>query len=140
MIREYSSADIEEIIELWATAAVKTYNSISDAMIKSISADLRESYLPKAKTWVYVNNGKIAGFISLFEKTVGGIVVHPDYQGVGIGKSLVEYAKQEKGSIYLDVLKENTKTFKFYEKCGFMPTKDSICPITGAETITVVAQ
>jgi putative acetyltransferase len=139
MIRKYVSDDIDAIIHIWATAAIETYNAISEPLIQSISRDLQEKFLPASETWVAEHEEKIVGFIALLDKIVGGLVVHPEYQGIGVGKSLVEHVKAEKGSISLDILKENTKTFKFYKKCGFMSTKESICPITGAETVTVVA-
>ncbi len=139
MIRKYKSTDADDVIEIWANAAKETYTSISDIMIESICEDLRNIYLPFSEIWVAQHNNKIVGFIALHKKIVGGLVVHPEYQGTGIGKSLVEYAKSRKGSISLDILRENTRAVKFYEKCGFTPTKHSICPVTGAETVTVIA-
>ncbi|MBB3112035.1 ribosomal protein S18 acetylase RimI-like enzyme [Paenibacillus phyllosphaerae] len=53
------------------------------------------------------------------------IGVHPDYQGFGVGRKLIEAAKayaaeQGKHKLSLRVMATNTKAIAFYQSCGFI--------------------
>jgi RimJ/RimL family protein N-acetyltransferase len=54
-----------------------------------------------------------------------GVNVHPEYQGIGIGKILVQHliawAKESEQieKIYLNVFDTNAKAIQLYEHCGF---------------------
>ncbi|MEZ5039957.1 MAG: GNAT family N-acetyltransferase [Saprospiraceae bacterium] len=47
------------------------------------------------------------------------LVVHPDYQGQGIGGKIVETFKQQYGDFHQQVLVADGRSIAFYEKCGF---------------------
>ncbi len=139
MIRKYEDSDLISVINIWHQTAEAAYSFMSGDMINSIREDIKTKYMPNSQSWVALRDGKVVGFIALLENTVGGLFVSPQYQGQGIGKSLVEHVKSANGSISLDVLKQSTKALNFYKKCGFTPTKDGVCPVTGGQTVTVVS-
>lgn len=139
MIRDYTPADLEPVVSVWFTVAKAAYHFLSDDVIQSIRNDIEHKYLPSpaAHTWVCEQDKELVGFITLIDNVVGGLFVLPDYQHIGIGKALIEHAKVTRKTISLDVLKESTKVLRFYERCGFIPTKQGICPITSLPTVTM---
>ena len=47
------------------------------------------------------------------------LLVRPDYQGMGIGKELVEAIKEKyKTYLYIILIAEEKKSVEFYKKCG----------------------
>ncbi len=47
------------------------------------------------------------------------LLVHPDYQGMGIGKMIMEKFAQTYSRFHQQILVSDGKTIGFYEKCGF---------------------
>jgi len=48
------------------------------------------------------------------------LLVHPDYQGQGIGRKLVEMLKQRYEGFHMHMLVAEHEAIAFYEKCGFV--------------------
>ena len=47
------------------------------------------------------------------------LLVHPDYQGQGIGKRIMEILKKRYEAMHMHMLVADREAIKFYEKCGF---------------------
>ena len=50
------------------------------------------------------------------------LLVHPEYQGKGIGQHLMEILTQRYKEFHMQMLVANCKAIAFYEKCGFSRT------------------
>ena len=98
---------------------------------------LINTYILIAKTWVAEEDGTVVGFISLLENLVGGLFVSPKSQGKGYGTQLIEYARSIKGSLLVEVYKENFNARKFYEKCGFVLMRARLDENTGFPLLTM---
>jgi GNAT superfamily N-acetyltransferase len=48
------------------------------------------------------------------------LLVHPDYQGQGIGKKIMEVLKKHYEGMHMQMLVADGKAIAFYEKCGFV--------------------
>jgi N-acetylglutamate synthase-like GNAT family acetyltransferase len=75
--------------------------------------------------YVAEDGGKIVGVASLEEDNVKTVFVDPDYQGMGIGKQLIEKVEslaRERGVRLLHV-GSTTYAEPFYRKCGFSTVK-----------------
>lgn len=73
--------------------------------------------------WVAEQNGEICGFIALWKETnfVHHLFVHPKYQNKGIGKQLIDKAKEVLQSpLTLKVEIANIKALQFYTKDGWV--------------------
>lgn len=68
---------------------------------------------------------------------VGGLFVSPKSQGKGYGTQLIEYTRSIKGSLLVEVYKENLKGRKFYEKCGFVLIGERLDENTGFPLLTM---
>ncbi|MBE9077810.1 GNAT family N-acetyltransferase [Romeria aff. gracilis LEGE 07310] len=47
------------------------------------------------------------------------LLVHPDFQGQGIGKRIMEILKQRYEGLHMQMLVAEGDAIAFYEKCGF---------------------
>jgi putative acetyltransferase len=137
VIRPYKNQDEEAVIEVWYLASLIAHDFVPASFWETEKQDIRDKYLPMAQTWVYEENDKVIGFMSLLENHIGGLFVHPDYQGQGIGSQLIDHAKRLHPVLSLDVFKQNTKSRRFYEKCGFKVTAENIHEATGCDNLTM---
>ncbi len=76
------------------------------------------------------DNKKLVGMICAMDDGIMNayihyLLVHPKYQGSGIGKNLVKKAKEKYKNFLRIVLVAYNKEIAFYEKCGFKKSDDS---------------
>jgi putative acetyltransferase len=119
MIREYVDKDCEGVIEAWHAASLVATPFLSDKFMSEERGNIRTNWLPLAETWVSEVDDTVAGFISLIGNEVGAIFVHPDYQGRGIGRELMDHAVSLRDELFLDVFEENNIGRRFYDRYGF---------------------
>lgn len=119
VIRKYAPPDCERIIEIWFAATVIATQFLSDDFLAQESESIRSTWLPKAETWVFEHDGNVVGFVSLIGDEVGAIFVHPDSQGSGIGRELMDHAANLRGQLFLDVFEDNAVGRRFYDRYGF---------------------
>jgi len=94
-----------------------------------------QELLKSSQDMVYVAemNGRVIGWLHIFYAhrlasdnyfEIGGLVVSPDARGQGIGRDLVQYARDEHGCKFRVRCNElRMETHKFYEAIGFSCSK-----------------
>ena len=120
MIRKYRNTDLDELLDAWYSASKIAHHFLNEAFFKLERENIASVYLPIAETWVYELKGKVVGFISLIDNEVGGLFVHADFHGRGIGHKLMDHALNLKSLLVLDVFKDNPIGRNFYKKYGFV--------------------
>ena len=127
MIRTFSENDLFSVMQIWLDTNVKAHcfipsNYLTDnfAMVKDI--------LPQAEIYVSEddNTNQIDGFIGLTNNYVEGIFVSEAIQSKGIGKLLLNYAKDIKFSLRLSVYQKNTRAIAFYQREQFVICSERI--------------
>lgn len=132
MIRLYSGDDETAVMDIWYRAAVSGHPFIDVSYWDKNSGAVRDVYLPSSHTFVFEDEGRIAGFISLIEeKFIGALFVDPDFQRRGIGRALLTYARDGRKTLFLNVYAENTNAVNFYLKNGFKVTEERTDTETG---------
>jgi ribosomal protein S18 acetylase RimI-like enzyme len=125
-IREYSSSDLSQVRELILNAENFGQPFLENEMVNI----KKNTSLGLGRVFVAVSNDKVVGYISLgrrvFALMIDSIIVGSHYQRNGVGRKLVEKAKDYAKSQGLKVLRTDTGTFmdyaiKFYLACGFEP-------------------
>ena len=140
-------SDLEEITKLYDTACDYLESSTNypgwKKHIYPTKEDARKG-IEEESLFVVRCNGRISGSMILNHEPEHGydqctwhtpdqyeqiyvvrtLVVHPDDRNKGIGRILMEFAKEEAKlqgmhSIRLDVYKENTPAIRLYESCGY---------------------
>ncbi|MGF1826356.1 N-acetyltransferase [Vibrio splendidus] len=137
MIREYSVADTEAVLNIWLTASIKAHNFIAPEFWESQVGNMRDIYLPASQTYVFQVDGEVRGFYSLYEGILAAIFVSTEYQGSGIGKQLIHHAKLECPNLSLNVYKENQATIQFYLSQGFSIVSEQVDEHTGYQEYTM---
>lgn len=131
MIREFQPSDRDPVVEIWLEASIKAHDFVDAGYWKSKVKDMKEVYLPSGETYVYEEGGKVRGFFSLYNDTLAAMFVSPDSQGKGIGRKLMQKARDCRDNLNLTVYKQNSKSIEFYKKCGFEIEKKQIDTHTG---------
>lgn len=131
MIRPYKPEDTDPLIDVWYAASLVAHPFLSAEVMAQEKLNIRNNYLPKIETWILEEDSRLCGFLSLIENEVGAIFVHPAHQGKGFGKALMDKAVALRGSLFLDVFKENSIGRAFYDRYGFRTAREHIHEQTG---------
>ena len=73
----------------------------------------------------------IQGFVGLNDEYIEGIFVSDEMQSCGIGKLLLDYIKDKKVSLRLNVYQKNARAISFYQREGFIIQCEDLDEDTG---------
>lgn len=127
MIRKFRKSDLNIIMQIWLDTNIKAHNFIPNeywtdnyAMVKDI--------LPQAEIYLYEDDdsNQIDGFIGLTDNYIEGIFVREAVWSRGIGKQLLNYAKEIKSTMSLSVYQKNTRAIIFYQREQFAIQSENI--------------
>jgi len=139
MIRELRKVDINKVAEIWLDTNIKTHYFISAQYWKS-NFELVKKMLLQATVYVYEDNQEILGFIGLNDEYMEGIFVRDEMQSQGIGKLLLNFVKEKKTKLYLNVYQKNTRAIHFYQREGFEIQREGLDEVTGEKDYVMVWQ
>lgn len=135
MIRRYGPADRDALLAVWADSAAIAHPFWTTARFEQERRDIVEQFLPVAETYVFERNGTVVGFIALLGNEVGGIFVAPQYHGQGIGTALMDWARDSRGLLELDVFEANESGRGFYAGYGFVVVSERVDEATGQRVL-----
>ena len=139
MIRELRKVDINKVAEIWLDTNIKTHYFISAQYWKS-NFELVKELLLQATVYVYEDKQEIQGFIGLSNEYIEGIFVSDEMQSCGIGKLLLDYIKNKKLRLRLNVYQKNTRALSFYQREGFDIQCEGSDAATGEKEYTMLWQ
>ena len=129
MITEYTKKDISAILHVINDAALKYKGVIPDDC-------WHEPYMSEQELIIefdngvhmfgYKSSGKLIGVLGIQELKSVTLIRHAytltSYQGIGVGKSLLNYLLQKKQntSLLVGTWRDATWAIRFYEKFGFI--------------------
>ena len=137
MIRALQKADINSVIDIWLDTNLKAHDFISAEYWKS-NYELVKEMLPQAEVYVYESNQKILGFVGLSGEYIEGIFVSDEVQSQGIGNLLVDYIKDRKAELRLNVYQKNTQAIHFYQREGFEIQCEDFDDVTGEKEYVMI--
>ena len=135
LIRKYKPEDADAVIAVWRAASDLAHPFLTKACQDMAELQIRSLYLPQSETWVVERDGAIVGFIGLLDDLIGGLFVHPDYHGKGLGRALVDKAVALKGPLSVEVFVDNEIGRRFYKAYGFQGSKEVTDPQSGFELL-----
>ena len=139
LIRNFKENDLAVIMQIWLDTNIIAHNFIPKeywignyAMVKDM--------LPQAEIYVYEDDdtNQIEGFIGLTDNYIAGIFVKEAAQSRGIGKQLLNYAKEVKSNMCLSVYQKNTSAIKFYQREQFVLQSENIDDSTGEKEFIMI--
>lgn len=121
MIRAFRENDLFVVMQIWLDTNIKAHSFIPQKYWTDNYAVVKD-ILPQAEIYVYEddNTSQIGGFIGLTDNYIEGIFVREAIQSKGIGKQLLNYAKEIKSSLRLNVYQKNTRAITFYQREQFV--------------------
>jgi ribosomal-protein-alanine N-acetyltransferase len=122
MIRAYTSKDKEQLLELLRLNTPQYFDAAEESDFAEYLENRVESYFVVEDKGKIIGSGGINYLDNKAEARISWDMVHPDYQGKGIGKRLtlfrIEEIKKFK-SVRLIKVRTTQLVFRFYEKLGF---------------------
>lgn len=134
-IRHYTDSDLESVLSIWEVATRMAHSFMTDEFIAQERLNIAEIYMPNTDTWVVEIEGNVEGFIALMGNEVGAIFLQPKLHGKGIGKALMDKAKEIHGDLEVEVFKENAIGRKFYSQYGFEFLEEKLREPTGQQVL-----
>lgn len=120
MIRLVLPGEMDALIELWLESTIQAHPFIAENYWRESESIVRNVYMPQSRTWVYISDEKIVGFISILdERFIGALFVAEPFSGKGIGGKLIEYVKKGFPELSLEVYQKNQRAVHFYHRHGF---------------------
>ena len=139
MIREFQMDDINKVADIWLDTNIKAHNFIPAEYWKGNFKSVKEA-LSLAEVYVYEHDTEIQGFIGLNDEYMEGIFVRDEMQSQGIGKLLLNFVKEKKTKLYLNVYQKNTRAIRFYQREDFEIQREGLDEVTGEKDYVMVWQ
>ena len=139
MIRELQKADVNKVAEIWLDTNLQAHYFIPAQYWKSNFESVK-ALLPQAEVYVYENGKNIQGFIGLSGEYIEGIFVSGEAQSQGIGKLLLNFVKDRRTKLCLNVYQKNPQAIHFYQREGFQIQCESLDGATGEKDYVMIWQ
>ncbi|MCC5895212.1 MAG: N-acetyltransferase [Alkalibacterium sp.] len=118
MIRAFKINDLNSVMKIWMDSNCTAHDFIDREYWEANYISVKQ-VLPEAGLWVYEEMGTIKGFLGLDNHFVAGVFVKSGEQSKGIGKELIDKAKETHQSLSLKVFVKNTRAVQFYKREEF---------------------
>ena len=139
MIRELQKADINKVADIWLNTNIEAHDFIPVQYWRS-NFELVKELLLQATVYVYEDNQGIQGFIGLNDEYIEGIFVSNEMQSQGIGKILLNYAKDKRNKLHLNIYQKNARAISFYKREGFEIQHSGLDEATGEKDYVMTWQ
>lgn len=120
-IRAYREDDLEAVLAAWENASRGAHAFLGPEHLARERHQVAEVHLRQADTWVAELDGRVVGFVALVGNEVGGLFVEPAFQGRGVGRALMDKARELHGELEVEVFEANRPARRFYAAYGFEP-------------------
>ena len=130
MIRKLQNVDINKVVDIWLKTNLEAHDFIPGQYWTS-NYEAVKKMLPQAEVYVYEDNKIIQGFVGVRDEYIEGIFVSGKMQSHGIGKALLDYIKDKKVRLQLNVYQKNIRAMSFYKREGFTIQSEGLDEFTG---------
>lgn len=130
MIRKMNQEELNRVMDIWLETNIKAHNFIPAEYWKD-NFELVKGLISQAEIYIYEKNKNISGFIGMSGNYIAGIFVKEKEQSKGIGKELLNFVKNIKKELSLNVYKKNIKAVNFYKRENFHVINEGIDEAAG---------
>ncbi|GAA4975033.1 GNAT family N-acetyltransferase [Kineococcus glutinatus] len=123
-LRRAGEADADAVADVWLRSRAEAMPWLAVVHTpEEVRAWVGEHLIPGAGTWVAVVDERVVGVAAIAEGWLEQLYVLPEAQGHGVGRSLLDVAKEHSGGhLRLHVFRRNTRAQRFYASAGFVVT------------------
>lgn len=119
-IRAARPTDHEVLLDIWLRSVRATHTFLTEPDIQSLLPMVRDGALRQLELWILcADGGEVVGFMGLSGAKLEALFLAPEQRRRGGGRLLVEYARQLKGPLTVDVNEQNPEAIRFYQALGF---------------------
>ncbi|MFQ5744863.1 MAG: GNAT family N-acetyltransferase [Acidobacteriota bacterium] len=122
-------------MKVWAAASAVAHPFLSAEFLAGEYHNIVNVHLPNAETWVWESDGSVLGFIALLGNEVGAIFVDPRFHRAGIGRALMDHARDLRQELEVEVFTENAIGRAFYASYGFELIQEKVHDQTGLDVM-----
>ena len=102
-------------MDIWLSGNIKAHPFVPEAYWRSNFLFVKEAIL-KSEVYVAESDNAVVGFIGLQDDFISGLFIDRNFRSQGIGKQLLDKAKQQSRHLSLLVYADNIRAFAFYER------------------------
>lgn len=120
-IRRAMPLDAGAVADVYLASFHATYDFPLAHTDDQVRGWIRDVLVPAGGTWVAVEGGRVVGMMTVEPGDLDQLYVAPDRLGRGIGRRLLEHAKERSpGGLSLYTFQVNARARAFYERHGFV--------------------
>ena len=120
-IRRAVASDATEVADVFLASSAATYTFPLAHADDDVRAWVRDVLVAEAETWVAADAGGVVGLLTVAPGWVEQLYVRPDRLGRGIGRRLLDHAKERSPEgLRLYTFQVNERARRFYERNGFV--------------------
>ncbi len=126
MIRKIKEDDLTKVMTIWVKGNFKANSFIEKDYWLEIYNQTKVDFLKNFKTYVYIENDEILGFISIYDNEIKALFVKEENRGNEIGTKLLNYFRdnlEEKADIFIKIFEKNMNAIVFFSKLKFKNNK-----------------
>lgn len=119
-IRRSTVADGGPLLAIWRSSVAATHGFVRPSDLAKIDREVQR-FLPQSRVWLALDDtGSPIAFMGLGAGTIDSLFVSNDWQGCGVGRALVNHAKQDSSCLTVVVNAQNEEAVGFYRHLGFV--------------------
>lgn len=134
-IREPREEELDRLVDIWLKCSLISHHFINAHYWQEQKEAMRGLYLPLSENYVAEVEEGIVGFVSMMGDYMAALFIEPEYQRRKIGRSLLQYVKQNREAIHLKVYAKNGDAVNFYKQNGFHISGTGRDEATGEEEL-----
>jgi ribosomal protein S18 acetylase RimI-like enzyme len=120
-VRRATTVEADAVADVYLASFHATYTFPLAHTDDQVRRWIREAVLASAETWVAVEGPRVVGMMVVGPGDLDQLYVVPDRVGVGIGRRLLEIAKERSpDGLSLYTFQVNDRARRFYERNGFI--------------------
>ncbi|KAA0546305.1 GNAT family N-acetyltransferase [Bacillus sp. BGMRC 2118] len=120
IITRYSPSFAKQTVEMWRESKERAIGQKEIHSIENHINFLNHILAEQYQIDLAILNNRVVGMIAYNEREISQLYIHTDYQGLGIGQTLLNRVKDQScGQLTLYTFEVNVNAQKFYEKNGF---------------------